>query len=491
MRVRVLALGLLLLAGGALAFSALGFAPFSAKAGASAQRGALVRRGPLRIDVNASGSLRAADTVRLNCRLEGRTTILTLVPEGTQAKQGDVLCELDATVLVERRIEQNIRVANADASLVKARQMRAIQESQNQTDLDSARQTLELAELDLQMYVEGERALELEVAQQEIDLAREETQRSQGRLAWSQKLAERGFLTSTELEADTIAAHRADVELRQATQRLDLLQRFKLPRREAELRGAVREARQEQQRVELQAAARLVDFDSALRSATAALELEREKLTRLQSQIDLATIRAPCDGYVVYARRDSDEPPIQEGAEVREREENLSIPSTDGMVAEIKLHESVLKQVQVGQRCSIRIDALPGLELEGQVAFVALLPDQNTRWTNPNTRVYRSDIAISTQHSGLRPGMSCSVEILIEELPDVLHVPAQAVFRNLDRVYCYVVRGDSFEPREVRVGRFDELWVQILDGLGEGESVLLETPIGATPAESAPRSPDR
>jgi multidrug efflux pump subunit AcrA (membrane-fusion protein) len=87
--------------------------------------------------------------------------------------------------------------------------------------------------------------------------------------------------------------------------------------------------------------------------------------------------------------------------------------------------------------------------------------------------------------------MSCSVEILIEELPEVLHVPAQAVFRNLDRVYCYVVRGDSFEPREVRVGRFDELWVQILDGLGEGESVLLETPIGATPAESAPRSPDR
>jgi hypothetical protein len=59
------------------------------------------------------------------------------------------------------------------------------------------------------------------------------------------------------------------------------------------------------------------------------------------------------------------------------------------MTAEMKLHESVLKQVQVGQPCIVTVDALPGLELEGRVEFVAMLPDQNSRWSNPSLRVYR------------------------------------------------------------------------------------------------------
>jgi multidrug resistance efflux pump len=63
-------------------------------------------------------------------------------------------------------------------------------------------------------------------------------------------------------------------------------------------------------------------------------------------------LRAPRDGYVVYAQRDSDEPPISEGAEVREREEIMSIPGSEAMVVTCKLHESVLKQVGVGQGCT-------------------------------------------------------------------------------------------------------------------------------------------
>jgi HlyD family secretion protein len=81
--------------------------PFRSRASGSAEvaEGAPVRRGPLRIAVTTGGSLKAADTDRMTSGVEGRTTILWLTPEGTRVKAGDVVCELDATAMVERRIQ--------------------------------------------------------------------------------------------------------------------------------------------------------------------------------------------------------------------------------------------------------------------------------------------------------------------------------------------------------------------------------------------------
>jgi len=456
----------------------------------TAERGAPVRRGPLRITVTSGGNLKAADTVRLTSGVEGRTTILTIAPEGSVVKQGDVVCELDATALVEKRIQQSITVGNAQASLVKATQARAIQESQNKSDSNKADQAIAFADQDLQMFLEGERDLELEKGQQAIDLADEERQRAEGRLGWSESLNEKGYLTSTELEADKIAQHRAAIMLLQATRERELSERFRLPRRESELRALVAEARLERERVELQAQARLVDYDSDVRSAQASLALEQEKLARLETQVEAARLRAPRDGYVVYAQRDNDDPPIGAGAEVREREEILAIPSSDGMAAEVKLHESVLKQVQVGQSCAITMDALPGVVLPGRVAFVAGLPDQNSRWSNPNLRVYRCDIEITATHAGLRPGMSCSIEILVEELVDALFVPVQAVQRDGSQNLAFVAGADGIEHRPVKVGRYNDLWVQVLEGLREGETVLLHPPPGFTPAPAEVEAED-
>src|SRR5262245_56613889 len=95
--------------------------------------GAPGRRGPLRIGVTPGGNLEAAETVRLTSGVEGRTAILWIAAEGTQVKEGDVVCELDATLLVEKRIEQTIRVGNAEAAQVKANAARAIQLSQNKS----------------------------------------------------------------------------------------------------------------------------------------------------------------------------------------------------------------------------------------------------------------------------------------------------------------------------------------------------------------------
>jgi HlyD family secretion protein len=482
-----IALGIVLFLG-AGSFSANRWGWFAAR-NESPLEGATVKRGPLKLSLTARGNLKAADSVSLKSEVEGRTTILFLVPEGTHVNVGDLVCELDATALVDKRFQQTLAVSNAEASFVKAKQNFEIQESQNGSDIARAVQKLEFSEEDLKKYLEGERASEFEKAKESIELAKEEAARAEDKLIWSEKLAQKGFLTNSELEADKLARNRVAVALTQATRELDLLERFQLPRKESELRAALEEAHREKLRVELQAKAHIVDFEADVRTSEARFQLEQEKLKRIEAQIEKARIKSPRAGLVVYAQRDNDEPPIQEGTEIRERQEIVTIPNAAGMIVQSKLHESVLKQVKIGQSCNIKVDALPGQVFEGRVSFVALLPDQNSWWSNPNTRLYRTDIEITSKSEEMRPGMSCAVEILVEEVPDTIYVPLQAVFRRKQDNVGFVSKHGSIESRIVTVGRQNEQWVQILTGLEVGETVLLSAPIGlagepATPPKS-------
>jgi HlyD family secretion protein len=447
-----------------------------------AVRGAVVQRGPLRISVVESGNLKAADSVSLRSEIEGQTTILYLVPEGTLVEEGQLVCELDATEQIDERFQQQISVRNAEAAYVKSQQNHEIQKSQNDSDIKKAEQALDFARIDLEKFREGERKAQEAEADEAIKLGEEEFTRASEQLEWSQKLYEKGFLTNTELEADRLALSRAQIQLEQARRDKDLLIRFQLPRDEADLVAKLEEAQRELDRVRLQAAARIVDFEADMTTNEAKLRLEREKLAKLETQIEKARIHAPRAGMVVYAQEEGGRyggsNPIKEGTQVRERQEIITIPSAEGMIAQVSLHESVLKQVEPGQPATIKVDALPGREFRGRVRFVSVMADQNSWWANPNLRVYRTEISIDEPSPDMRPGMSCVIEILADEIADALFVPVQAVYRKGRDNVAFVDGSGAIEERAVEVGRYNDRWVQILSGLEEGEVVLLAPPAG-------------
>ncbi|MBL8801111.1 MAG: hypothetical protein JNN27_03890 [Planctomycetes bacterium] len=460
--------------------------------------GAPVQRGLLRVSVVERGNLKAADAVVLKSEIEGNATILFLIPEGTQVKEGDLVCELDATQQIDRRVAQEITLRNADAAFIKAKQNYEIQKSQNDSDIKRAEQALSFADVDLIKFREGDKAAKEAQASEKIKLAEEENTRASDKFNWSQTLFDSGFLTSTELEGDRLSRSRAEIQLEQARRDRDLLVRFQLPRDEAELVAKLDEARRELDRVKLQAAARLVDFEADMRTREAQYNLEREKLQKLETQISKAKMRAPRAGMVVYAQQDSGgrmggSQPIQEGTSVRERQDIVTIPSATGMVAQVSLHESVLKQVSVGQNCLLKIDALGTREFQGRVSFVAVLPDQNSWWANPNTRLYRTEVQILDGIPDMRPGMSCQIEILVDDIPNATYAPVQAVFRSGGDNIAFVTRpGGKYEERKVQVGRYTNNWVEIVSGLEVGELVMLTAPVGFSPApapQAAPTAP--
>jgi hypothetical protein len=172
---------------------------------------------------------------------------------------------------------------------------------------------------------------------------------------------------------------------------------------------------------------------------------------------------------------------IQEGTQVREGQEILTIPSTGGMIAEASIHESVLNQVAIDLPCTITVDAIPGAQFKGKVRFVAPLPDKGNWWANPNQRLYRTEVSIEDASPEMRPGMNCSIEILVEEIPDAIYAPLQAIQLSKGKPIAFVAKGSRVEERSVVVGKQSDKWVQILEGLSEGEEVLLTPPPGFTP----------
>ncbi|HVS10232.1 MAG TPA: efflux RND transporter periplasmic adaptor subunit, partial [Planctomycetota bacterium] len=451
-------------------------------AGLPPLEGAKVQRGPLLISVVERGNLKAADSVVLKNEIEGQTTILYLIPEGTHVQTGDLLCELDATQLFDKKIQQEISVRTAQASFIKSKQAFDIQLSQNESDISQAEQALEFAGQDLRKYQEGDRKLEELKAEQAITVAEGQYKSAEGFYTWSEKLAGNGFLTQIELERDGLNLTERRVNLEQAQRERDLLLAYEIPRQLAELEADAQEAERELERMKLRAEARTVDLKADVESDEAKFKLESEKLAKLLGQIAKARILAPRAGMVVYAKQEGGRmgqaDPIQEGTQVRERQEIITIPSATGMIAQASLHESVLKQVEVGQTCIVRVDALRGRDFRGRVKSVAPLPDQNSWWANPNLRVYRTDVEIAGSDPEMRPGMSCQIEILVEEIPDTLYVPVQAVYRQKQQNLCYVPKRGTIEARPVEVGRYNDSWVQILAGLEEGETVLLSPPAG-------------
>lgn len=453
-------------------------------------QGATVRRGPLRISVVERGNLKAANSVELKSEVQGSTTILSLVEEGTQVHAGDLLCELDTSNLVDRKVQQEIQVQNALAAFTKAQQSYEIQVSQNASDIARGERDVEFADLDLRKYLEGEKPQELQSAEEDILLRTEELQRAEQSLAWSEKLAEKGFLEQTQLDADRLAKSRADVALAQARRAKDLLVQYTIPRREKELRAAVEESKRELERIKLQAEARLADYEANLKTSEAKYELEKSELDKLLDQIEKAHIRAPVDGMVVYAVEERGRygggQPIQEGTTVRERQSIITIPSEEGYLAEASLHESVIEKVDVGMDCLVTIDAL-GETVPGRVTFKAVLPDQQSWWANPDLRVYRTQVQVLEPSPRMRPGMSCSIEFLVDDLDDVLYIPVQCVFLDGGEPVALVSEAGSVEKRPIELGQNNEKWVEVRGGLREGETVLLSRPPNVTlaPAKEA------
>jgi len=126
-----------------------------------------------------------------------------------------------------------------------------------------------------------------------------------------------------------------------------------------------------------------------------------------------------------------------------------------------------------GQKAVFTVDAFPAREFEGEVTAIypkAVIQD--------NVVNYDVVVEVRSPYDGLlRPDMTASVTLFLESRRDVLALPEQAVKRQQGRTVVYL-SADPVEARPIKVGWKDGSWVEIISGIEEGQSVLLEAPSG-------------
>jgi RND family efflux transporter MFP subunit len=232
-----------------------------------------------------------------------------------------------------------------------------------------------------------------------------------------------------------------------------------------------------------EASAKLAQADANLKAAEQRYNLEKSQLEDLKTQLASCVIKAERPGLVVYGSssegnpfRRMNEEPIQEGTTVRERQKIITIPDMTKMGVKVSIHESAVQRIAQGQKVRLRVDAFPDRPLTGTVDRVAVLADSANMFMNPDLKVYPTTIKIDGVYDWLRPGMSAEVEILTGTMENVVYIPIQAVTYSGDKQICYVVSNGTAQKRVVGTGAFTEDFIEIKNGLSEGEEVLLLAP---------------
>ncbi|MBN1557060.1 MAG: efflux RND transporter periplasmic adaptor subunit [Lentisphaerae bacterium] len=448
-----------------------------------------VEPGPLTIAIAETGTIQAQEQVIIKSRVPGRVTILWLIPEGEFVEAGDLLVRLDANQLEEQKFDQEIRVQNAEAAFIRAREELEITRSQAASDIETAELDFRFAQQDLEKYREGEYPQSLKEAQVRISLAEEDLQRAAEKAKWSGVLFEEQYISQTELQADALARKKAELDLDLARGDLELLTAYEHKRRLAELESKVKQSSMALERTRRRTQANLVQAEAELRAKEQDFHRQKEKLNEILEKIENTEIKAPSAGQVIYAtsvqsrRGRGDEQPLAEGQEVHEMAELIYLPATTRMMAEVKIHETRIENVEIGMPAVVTMDAMPGVTLAGHVHRIGPLPDPQNFWLNPDLKVYDTEIHIDGNGARLRNGMSCKVEIIVERHDAVLSVPIQSVVHVAGEPTVYVVNDrNETRARAVETGLDNNRMIHIKSGLRAGERVLLTPPLDAAEA---------
>ncbi len=183
-----------------------------------------VKRGPLTISIDASGTIKALDQVVITCKVKGEggrsegggVTILTLVPEGTHVKKGDLLVELDSSSFEDQLVAEQITLQTAETTLISATETLEVGKNLAESEKEQAQLTLNFAEQDLKKYEEGDYQNELTDAESQIVVKEEAAQQAADKYTWSEQLFAEKYISQSELKADELALSRASLEVKLA-----------------------------------------------------------------------------------------------------------------------------------------------------------------------------------------------------------------------------------------------------------------------------------
>ncbi len=439
-------------------------------------------RRELRSTVTASGEVRPIQFVNLTSEVQGRIEEITK-KEGETVEKGEILVRLDPDQLSSSADAQLAAFQGAQDD-VRASQSQVVAAQNN---LAQAQQQLNVSQVGIDTARQ-----QVIAAQTDVDRAQVEFNAASRELTRNQKLLESGVISRQLYDESKDRLDNARASLNTA--------KSNLASRQLGVRDA--QARLSQQNVAVRDARRSVDTANInVESSQSRASQQSAVLRGQRSQRDKTVVTAPINGVVA-------EIPSKVGTFAvagLSTTALMTIADMSTINVEVKVDETSIDKVEVGQKAKIKVDAFGDREIEGEVRQktpLAVGKSQTSGGLQTNINVQEAKefrVVIELQNmpdevkNGLRPGMSATAEITTKVVNDVIAVPLQAVIekkpegepsptlqgdapesadkpKNITGVF--VLDGKKVKFVEVQTGIIGESDRQIISGLNSGDEVI-------------------
>jgi len=455
------------------------YSMLSGSGGKSAEKASYytVKKSDLNISVTEDGVLKAVDEEVIKNRLNGQSLIISIVAEGSRVKKGDLLVELDPAEAKKQLQQIQLELETSKSALITAKNDLLIEKSTIESEQREARKQIEFANMDLKKFEELDKKQQIREAKSKITSEEESLRITEEKYGWSQKLAAKGFETKSQVDRDKLELSNRKKSLESAKSRLQMLEKFDLPKAQVELTSKVTEANKRYERLLKQGDSKLSRSQGKLAAAERKLTVNQTRLTENEEQLNHTKLYAPADGIVIYPPRSHrGMERIQEGAKVSKNRQLISIPSLQEMKVVIKVPEFHISKMKMGQTAYVSIESISDKRYKASISRVNPLPDKSNSWLGDEEKLYRVEMTITDPLPDVKPSISAKAEVIITDLKDVFYIPLHAIRSEKDKHYCYIKDGDDHRKAEIKIGLMNNSFAEITKGVSEGDQILLNIP---------------
>lgn len=204
----------------------------------------------------------------------------------------------------------------------------------------------------------------------------------------------------------------------------------------------------------------LLDLMKSARQRLNNWQITEEDLAHLEHGQANLELRSPINGVVL-------EKPAINGMRFGAGDVLFKLADLSTVWVEAQVPEDQQGLLQLGQKAQVTVDAYPGEMFAGKVSFIYPTLD-------PQTRTVKVRVELPNRGGRLRPAMFAQVELAAPLAKEaVLSIPVSAVIDSGTRQVALVrVADDRFQPRELKLGQRTADYVEVLEGVSEGEQVV-------------------
>ncbi len=203
------------------------------------------------------------------------------------------------------------------------------------------------------------------------------------------------------------------------------------------------------------------------------LEWLEDLIARYEQAIVATRITTPEDGIVMFGKNWNGTKYSKDDEISIWRPLIATLPDMSSVISETYVKEIDISKLSKGDSVNITIEALPDKSYAGEVIYIAAIGEDHPGF---EMKVFKVVVRFQESDDDLKPGMTCTNHIVFDHYQDRPLIPVEAVYSDSRQSIVYLKQGGVITRQPVELGAENKGMTVVLDGLKEGDRILMSPP---------------